>query len=559
MHFRRLRPLLAIVLFLLIIVPVRAQPEAQPTIFLAPYRSDSERLWMQILPGTPLARLSLQGEEWVLAQAPATTVQTLQANGIAALDLDSMKPDAGDLYLIEHLPSDEINIRLPDLSVYGALLWQQAPYSVLQASKENAEALSRRGLRLIPLDEPISLTSRPASFDPPPTTPDPFIAAKLPELTVADIESWDRRLSGEEAVLIGGVSRELRSRYSRSTNGRRSEQYVFEQLQAMGYEPEYHSYTTAFGSTWRNIITEIPGQVDPDRLILVVGHLDSISYPTSNAPANAPGADDNGTGSASLLAMAELLREQPFNYTLRFVWFTGEEMGYWGSKPYVQTLVNQQANIVAAINLDMIGYDGDSDRVVELHTGVEDDNNRLGDHLAAANTLYDLDLVLERKTTSAARFSDHQSFWNQGYTSLLLIENFFDDSAEDTHGRDRNPGYHSTSDRADLVDFEYVTDIARMAMAAALHLAEPSTEQPPALPGDVNCDQEVNAVDGMFVMQYEVGLRTASDQCPPPQGSLYLGNCDVNDDNDCTAVDALFILQCEVGVSNPLCPPGNSQ
>ena len=482
MHFRRLRPLLAIVLFLLIVLPVRAQPLAQPTLFLAPYHSHLEQIMMQALPSTPLARLSLAGEEWVLAKAPAMTVRFLQANGIAALELDSKKQETGDLYLIEHLPSDSANIKLPVLSAYGELLWRQSSYSVLRTNRKNAEALSRQGLRLIPLDELIHLTNHPASFDPPPGAPDPIISEKLPELTVADIETWDRRLSGEESVLIDGISRQLRSRYSWSTNGRRSEQYVFEQLQAMGYEPTYHSYTTPYGDVWRNIITDIPGRVAPDRLILVVGHLDSISYPTSNAPSNAPGADDNGTGSASLLAMAELLKKQPFNYTLRFVWFTGEEMGYWGSKPYVKTLVNQQAEVVAAINLDMIGYDGDSDRVVELHTGVEEDNKRLGDHLIAANALYDLDLVLERKTTSAARFSDHQSFWNQGYTSLLLIENFFDDSSEDIHGRDRNPAYHSTSDKVDLVDFEYVTDIARMAMASAMHLAQPATDNPNLTP-----------------------------------------------------------------------------
>ena len=72
--------------------------------------------------------------------------------------------------------------------------------------------------------------------------------------------------------------------------------------------------------------------------------------------------------------------------------------------------------------------------------------------------------------------------------------------------------------------------------------------------GDVNCDGQVNSVDGMFIMQYDVGLRAASDQCPPPAGTLYLANCDVSDDGQCNAVDALFILQCDVGIPNTLCP-----
>ena len=123
---------------------------------------------------------------WVLARGPALTVKMLQANGISALEIDHEERKAEDLYLIEYFSSDDANIRLPDLSAYGELLWQQSPYSVLLANRENAEALSRQGLRLIPLGEPVSLTSRPASFDPPPTTPDPFIAEKLPELTAEE-------------------------------------------------------------------------------------------------------------------------------------------------------------------------------------------------------------------------------------------------------------------------------------------------------------------------------------------------------------------------------------
>ena len=72
--------------------------------------------------------------------------------------------------------------------------------------------------------------------------------------------------------------------------------------------------------------------------------------------------------------------------------------------------------------------------------------------------------------------------------------------------------------------------------------------------GDVNCDGQVNTIDGMFIMQYDVGQRTASDQCPPPADTLYLANCDVSGDGQCNAVDALFILQCDVGIANAFCP-----
>ena len=72
--------------------------------------------------------------------------------------------------------------------------------------------------------------------------------------------------------------------------------------------------------------------------------------------------------------------------------------------------------------------------------------------------------------------------------------------------------------------------------------------------GDVNCDDQVNSVDALFVLQHDVGLRSVSQQCPPPQGSLYGPACDVNNDSQCNSVDALLIMQCDVGIPNQLCP-----
>ncbi|HEY53172.1 MAG TPA: hypothetical protein G4N94_06910, partial [Caldilineae bacterium] len=70
----------------------------------------------------------------------------------------------------------------------------------------------------------------------------------------------------------------------------------------------------------------------------------------------------------------------------------------------------------------------------------------------------------------------------------------------------------------------------------------------------VNIALAVDSIDGLFILQYDVGLRAGSDQCPPPTDTLYLANCDVSGDGVCDSVDALFILQCDVGISNTFCP-----
>ncbi len=72
--------------------------------------------------------------------------------------------------------------------------------------------------------------------------------------------------------------------------------------------------------------------------------------------------------------------------------------------------------------------------------------------------------------------------------------------------------------------------------------------------GDVNCDGLQNVVDGLFILQYDVGLRDASEECPPPSDTLFLPLCDVNGDTFCNVIDALFVLQCDVGIPNVKCP-----
>jgi hypothetical protein len=75
-------------------------------------------------------------------------------------------------------------------------------------------------------------------------------------------------------------------------------------------------------------------------------------------------------------------------------------------------------------------------------------------------------------------------------------------------------------------------------------------------PGDVDCDNDVDVVDALFVLQSVVGTRTEATVCPPPVGTLYLPPGDVDDDTDVDAVDALFILRCVAGYVTVLCPAG---
>jgi Peptidase family M28/PA domain len=124
--------------------------------------------------------------------------------------------------------------------------------------------------------------------------------------------------------------------------------------------------TARFKIDWRpgtyptqNVIAETKGG-DPNRVIVVGAHLDSVG--------TGPGINDNGSGSATILEIAEELRQFHPRNKVRFIWFGAEESGLLGSAHYVANLPpDERAKIAAMLNFDMVGspnfvrfvYDGD--------------------------------------------------------------------------------------------------------------------------------------------------------------------------------------------------------
>ena len=108
-----------------------------------------------------------------------------------------------------------------------------------------------------------------------------------------------------------------------------------------------------------NVIAETPDG-DPNSVIVVGAHLDSVGV--------GPGINDNGSGSATILEIAEQIRKVKPRNKIRFVWFGAEEHGLLGSEAYVDSLPQSERDKIAAmLNFDMVGspnfvrfvYDGD--------------------------------------------------------------------------------------------------------------------------------------------------------------------------------------------------------
>ncbi len=414
------------------------------------------------------ARIPGDATETLIAAADAPAQAALAEAGFAVTVLD---PDAAGrrYYFVLKAVTEAATLA----SAAGPILYEDDQQLLVRADDEQAVLdLPAQGLALSLLpDYPIALAEpaiAPAVAAA--AAPDPFIASLIAQLTADDISPLIADLSGERAVRIGDQTVTIRTRYSYANNVHDAERYIYQFYQQRGMTVAYHNYGS---SGWRNVIAELPGVERPDQVYYIGGHLDS----NSNDPYNyAPGADDNATGVAATMAIADILRAHRFRYTIRFVHFTGEEQGQYGSVAYAQLLSSRGESVLGYIDLDMIGWDSDNDRVIELHTGTGAASNGLGTAFIGVNDTYGLGLRPERKTTTASRFSDHRAFWDFGYPAFLAIENFFDDAIP----RDRNPNYHRTTDRLSAVNLDYVTAYARAALGAIAVLAEPSTTTLPS-------------------------------------------------------------------------------
>ncbi len=214
-----------------------------------------------------------------------------------------------------------------------------------------------------------------------------------------------------------------------------------------------------------NLEAILPG-TESQQSVLITAHLDSATFGSVSI---APGADDNASGSAAVLEAARILSQYKFKHTIRFVLFTGEEQGLIGSRAYAGKLAGEGVQILGVFNMDMIGYDSDSNGAFEVHAGTREGSIKLADLLVQTLQTYEIKLAPEVLEVGATNRSDHASFWSRGYPAVLVIED-----SEYGESNDFNPYYHSTADTLDKLDLSYAKRIAQAVIGAAAQLAEPT-------------------------------------------------------------------------------------
>jgi hypothetical protein len=222
------------------------------------------------------------------------------------------------------------------------------------------------------------------------------------------------------------------------------------QLKDMGYTTRLQTITVDSGKS-RNIIAEKFGKGSGARqLVIVTAHLDSINL-AGGPTAAAPGADDNGSGSAGLLEIARVFQDHSSVHDLRFILFGGEEQGLFGSKHYVAGISKaEKARIRSVVNMDMIGASNSTSRSVLIEGSPFSKTVITGLSKAAATYTQ---LKVETSLTPFA--SDHVPFINAQIPAVLTIE-----GADNANGN-----IHSEHDTRDTIDLEIALEILRMNVA----------------------------------------------------------------------------------------------
>lgn len=460
-------------LLFLIATPAGGWPQDLPPTTVIHARIEEGDRTLFVASGSP-ADVTALGGSVSAAAVDGAGVQVLDENaaGSAGDAAGAAASEAAAYYLVDATAGPDAAAAVAAVTgAGGRVLWQGSALLLARTTLAGEQAfVERLGLAGVPVNlvssaglaQPSAEAALEDAAVAAPLARDPVVDSLLPQITETGLRDLVDGLSGQKAVVVGGAAVTINTRYTFAARLRDAERYVYEYYQALGIPVSYVPWS--YGSySGRNVVAEVRGAVTPEKILLVGGHLDN----TSQIPyTTAPGADDNGTGTASTLLIAKLLKNYRPDFTVRFVHFTAEEQGHWGSIVYAGQMRARGEQVIGYFDLDMIGWDGNGDRVVEIHTASGPKSNALATSFLERNTRYALGLNFERKTTTASRFSDHSSFWDQDYAAFLIIENFFDDAIV----RDRNPWYHNTGDLPSRVDFNYVARIARLALAATYEL-----------------------------------------------------------------------------------------
>ena len=286
---------------------------------------------------------------------------------------------------------------------------------------------------------------------------------------VSEIQRHEENMRAELKALVHSLTVTIGPRsHQDPANLDAAADLISRRLASFGYDLTSQPYEVGELAV-HNIIAERRGTDQPDRVIVIGAHYDTV--------VGSPGADDNASGVAVLLELARLHAETRFRKTVRFVAFTLEEPPFFrsrhmGSRIYARSLKERGDRIEAMLCLESVGYYSQEPgsqsfpflvfwlRWQYPTTGhfitivSNDDSQPLQTQVRDGLTSH-MDLPVETYAgpwwIPGVDWSDHGSFWNEGYPAVMLTDTALF----------RNPHYHRPTDLPDTLAYRAMSELVR--------------------------------------------------------------------------------------------------
>lgn len=246
--------------------------------------------------------------------------------------------------------------------------------------------------------------------------------------------------------------------------------WIGERFGEMGYtQTELHGYEhvfSQFGEIWTttqyNVIAYLPGI--SNSTVIVGAHYDAMKWAMESIDDPAPGADDNASGTAGVLELARLFKEnnvQPY-YTIAFIAFAAEEQKSGptfrdGAQAFADRMVEEGKHVQYMINLDMIANDDIKINGLSVNRAYLDkrNDNWLFGRIEELSTDY-TDLTIFYDVLHNANRTDDLPFFNAGFNTMYFAEYDF------------SPNYHSETDLVANCEAGFAAEVVKLSAACLL-------------------------------------------------------------------------------------------
>lgn len=249
-------------------------------------------------------------------------------------------------------------------------------------------------------------------------------------------------------------------------------------------------------TTLTNVVATLKGTTNPERFYVVSGHYDSMCTSPTDAKCDAPGANDDASGTAVVIELARVMSKRKFDATIVFMTVPGEEQGLLGAAYYAEQAKQKAVDIEGMFTNDIVGGvtsqknspnrnrvrvfsegvpSNETEQQATTRRSVGGENDSASRQLArfikeqSDRYLKNFNVWMIYRRDRYGRGGDHIPFVERGFTAVRITEVDEDYTHQHQNVRTENGVFYG--DTPEFVDFEYTANVARVNLIALASLA----------------------------------------------------------------------------------------